>query len=207
MRPRFTCLALTVLLFAPACGLTPPIRALKGSIQDDRYTAPGGIFSVAVPMQDDYERTWMQAKEVERTDEFYISFGPAAFDQSIYRLSVILREMRPMQPADLVRVSFELSRAAEKQLQAVTGAPLELKEERATTLTGDRAYYMRFRQLAPAGTVSNKATVLRHESLVVLRGSRMFTAWKQSDDSQPGLSDPDAMTLRQFAASVVLAPR
>ena len=84
----------TALLMTAACNLAPSSQAIEGTLSGGVYAAPDGSFTVRVPHLDRYEQRWMNMKEVRGPDEFYVSFGPAALDTSIYRLSVVLRRSR-----------------------------------------------------------------------------------------------------------------
>src|SRR5882724_3759617 len=74
-------------------GLIPAPKLLKASIDDGIYTAKDKSFTVQVPhAQGSYEYTYMQVKEQYLDHgEDYVSFGPAAFNQGIYRVDYVVR--------------------------------------------------------------------------------------------------------------------
>ena len=65
-------------------GLFPAPKMLKGTIQNDTYTARDGLFQVGCPQaKGSYEYTYIAVKESYGPKGDYVSFGPAAYDQSI----------------------------------------------------------------------------------------------------------------------------
>lgn len=70
-------------------GLIPAPKFTKGKIQNNTYTSKDEDFSISIPHKDGtYEFSYMRVKEQYNEKGAYISFGPAATDQSIYRLEV-----------------------------------------------------------------------------------------------------------------------
>jgi hypothetical protein len=73
-------------------GLFPAPKILKGSIDNNVYTSKDKLFSIAIPhKQGSYEYKYMQVKEEYTPHNDYVSFGPAAFDQSIFRVNFTMR--------------------------------------------------------------------------------------------------------------------
>ena len=201
-------LARSTLLVAMAavstsCGLFPPMQWVEGTLERDRYTAPDGDFSVAVPFRGEYERDWMQVKERASELEQYVSFGPAAFDHSIFRLSV------PRPHPNLVQLGMREiaargSRGVVEQLEQGFGAPLELLADEAAEVDGKQAWHRRYRQPVPAGVLSDDEGLLYHRLLVVRDGERVWMTWRQWPENNDSGYQEEAMSLEMFAASVQL---
>lgn len=147
-------------------GLLAAPNSLKGKINNNTYTAQGKTFSVAVPQKEgSYEFTYMQVKEQYSEDGVYVSFGPFAFDQSIYRIETA----KPVTPGsqsvkfnDLAAVFVEGFKA---QLQEGYGTSPEEAESRQETINGRRAYYYKLTQTVP-GSKSGKLSINEEGNLV-----------------------------------------
>jgi len=63
-------------------------QQIEGKIQRNVYTAKNNLFSIAIPHREgSYEYAYMKVKEEFHGEQgAYVSFGPAAFNQSIYRV-------------------------------------------------------------------------------------------------------------------------
>ena len=205
-RPRLA-LAATALLAAAGCGLVPTPNWLDGRIADGTYTAASGDFSVRVPFTDSYELTYMAAKDRSNDDETYVSFGPAAFDKSIYRLSVYRRTVVPLPDAELRAAAERLGRELGEQLQAMTGEPLIVADRGDAAIGDGRAHRMQYRQAAPAGTVATDAATILHESWTVQRGDRLYWVWLQTYEWGVAGPESTAIGARAFAESVRFAGR
>jgi hypothetical protein len=90
--------------------LVPAPKFLKGTIKDGVYSAPDNFFSISVPQQEgSNEYRYMQIKERFSDAEVYLSFGPAAIDQSIFRLDIAKRVTAGSHWACLGKVETNLS--------------------------------------------------------------------------------------------------
>ncbi|MGE3174167.1 MAG: hypothetical protein AB7O97_16180 [Planctomycetota bacterium] len=179
-------------------------RFLDGTIADGAYTAPDGDFTVMLPHPDAYEARWMQAKEVPSDLGLYVSFGPAAFDQSIYRVVVYRERGEPGEQADLARIAHGLAADYSVQLQPMTGEPLVLAAEERAEVDGCPAWCLRYTQAAPAGTLQDEASTIEHVSYTVQRGDRVYSTWVQSCAGYGRQRGVDAVT---FTASVAFPTR
>src|SRR5262245_62348801 len=127
-------------------GLFPAPKVLDGSIDDSVYTAEDGSFSVRVPHDEDSsEYTYMQVKEVEQPGsggagaEHYVSFGPAAFCQGIWRLQVT-PIADPSRTAAVFDQAFDaIARHTMDELAAAYHAPLTLAAEGSDPMAGHAA--------------------------------------------------------------------
>lgn len=202
-------LLLAAALLLSGCGLFPTPNFLDGTIEAGVYTAPDGDFTVRVPHTDSYEQNWMQAKERSNPGEFYVSFGPAAFDQTIYRLSVFTEPVPDLPVSELPRLARQGNAGLADQLRATTGEPLELTNEGPTSIGGSSAYRMQYRQPAPAGTVATEPARVRHDAWMIKRSDRLYAVWVQSYELQSG--PPEAtnkgLSASEFADSVKFAAR
>ena len=165
----------TLTLLLASCGSLPPSQSVAGTLERDRYTSRDGDFSVAVPFVGDYERTWMQVKEERHALVQYISFGPAALNQSIYRL-MVFREHPEAVRTSLDAAAAGIASELTMQLERSYGAPLQLVTDKAANVNGIAARQRRYRQVATAGTISNMEVVLHHQLLVLKDGNRIWSA-------------------------------
>lgn len=183
-------------------GLFPAPKILKGNISADRYAAPGGTFSVAVPhAAGSYEYRYMQIKEQFEGQDAYVSFGPAAFDQSVYRLEIARLDPAMTDAVNLDDVAPQFVATYEQQLQAAYGTDLELVVVQAESVSGRPAWHWEFRQVAPAGKhLSNRDAMLEHHAWVIDFEVGIALAWVQIPEESPvrGLNP------QEFAASVEL---
>ncbi|MBL3676230.1 MAG: hypothetical protein JKP92_01795 [Alphaproteobacteria bacterium] len=185
-------------------GLFPAPKLLKGQIEGDVYTAPDGAFSVAVPYRQGTEEfTYMSVKEQYMPGGAYVSFGPAAFNNSIYRLGVAYRPPGP----DSQAVPFGEAAAGGLQevigqLQKGYGAPLVEEDSRPDSIHGRLGHYWRFGQRSPDGRYASGAAVtLTHEAYAVDFGHGVALFWVENPDI-PG--SHGGMDARTFAESWVL---
>lgn len=130
---HFVMLAVTAFVFMGCSttggtigGLVPAPKFLKGEIKNNTYTAKDKSFSVTVPHKDgSYEYTYMQVKEQYFEYGAYVSFGPAAFDQSIYRLETARRMTPGSQTVSFNEAVPKLVENYKTQLQKGYGAALQ----------------------------------------------------------------------------------
>lgn len=127
--------------------LYPTSKSLKGKINNNIYTAQDRSFSVKIPHKEgSYEFTYMQVKEQYVENGIYVSFGPFAFDQSIYRINI---DRPPAQASprttfgDLAPKFVDIFKT---QLQEGYGTDPEETETRQETINGKRAYYYKLIQ-------------------------------------------------------------
>jgi hypothetical protein len=184
-------------------GDAPPPKVLSGSVANDRYTAQDGSFSVAVPHpQDSYEYTYMQVKEMAQQGGQYVSFGPAAYDQTIWRL-----EVAPAPDQETLASVFDSAFEAEianyrRQIEAAGKAPLQFESEGNDAVGGHPSRQRTFTQVVPAGVViSDAPATLTHEVLAVDMQRALVFVWVQRPDDA---HMQGSMSARDFAESVRL---
>jgi len=184
-------------------GAMPTPKHLSGSVADDRYTSQDGSFSVALPHpQDSDEYTYMQVKEMVQEGGLYVSFGPAAFDQTIWRL-----EVAPAPDPETLASVFDTAFEAEianyrRQIEAAGKAPLQFESEGHDAVAGHPSRQRTFTQVVPAGIViSDAPATLTHEALAVDMQQALVFVWVQrpEDAHMQG-----SMSARAFAESVRL---
>lgn len=184
-------------------GVAPASRDLSGKIENGVYTAEDGSFSVTVPhAPDGYEFRYMQVKELAQPGDRYVSFGPAAFCQSIWRLVVT-----PV--ADHARLegvfdeAFEMeTKQFREQIEAAGRAPLILDSENREPLDGHAARRRIYTQQVPAGVyASNAPATLTHEVLLLDLQRAVIFVWVQRGEDTPAQA---GLGLQAFAESVVL---
>ncbi|MGH8677741.1 MAG: hypothetical protein ACREUQ_05245 [Burkholderiales bacterium] len=143
-----------------ALAAQPLPRILKGKIEANLYTAQDGSFSVTVPHDSaSSEFQLMQVKEQYHELGAYVSFGPAALDQSIYRVETY-RRINP----EASTIKFDAAAAAivgnyKSQLETAYGAQAKEQERGEIRLNGLRTLYWYFvQQLAPGASPQGRNT-------------------------------------------------
>lgn len=183
-------------------GLFPATKFLKGEIKNNIYTAKDKSFSVAVPHKNgSYEYTYMQVKEQYSDYSVYISFGPAAFDQSVYRLEIVKRVMPGSQEVKFDDIAPKIVEGYKTQLQKGFGTTPQEILSRRETINGRKAYYWKLTQIVPAGKyISNRSSNFTHEAYVIDFEKWVAIVWVQIPETTKKASiEPLA-----FAESVVM---
>jgi hypothetical protein len=168
-------------------GLVPLPKALQGSIVDNVYVAKDGAFRVMSPHEKgSNEYTYMAVKEKYSPMGDYVSFGPAAFDQSIYRVNFT-------GTADAQGISMPFETAAEKviasfrsELEKGYGTELIEKEKVASTVNGRNAFSWTYVQNLPSHTTiqgQTSADRLTHKVVAIDGGNLIAVLWVQTPAS------------------------
>lgn len=182
-------------------GLLPAPKFLKGEIKDNRYTSRGNSFSVAVPHEmGSNEYKYMQVKEQYFEKGAYVSFGPAAMDQSIYRLEISIRNTPDSKNIQFDDVVPKVVEAYKEQLKKAYGTALKEEEARRDSINGKKAYYWNYSQVIPAGKISNRADSISHSVYVIDFVKGAAIVWVQNQASTPY----SEAKVRQFAESIVM---
>jgi hypothetical protein len=168
-------------------GLVPLPKTLQGSIVDNVYIAKDGAFRVTSPHQKgSNEYTYMAVKEKYSPMGDYVSFGPAAFDQSIYRVNFT-------GTADVQGIAMPFETAAEKvvasfrgELEKGYGTELIEKEKGTTKANGRSVLSWTYVQsLASHTTILGQtaADTLTHEVIAIDGGNSIAVLWVQTPAS------------------------
>jgi len=182
-------------------GLFPSPKFLKGEIKNGTYTAQDKSFSVAIPHKEGTEEyRHMQVKEQGNEFGAYVSFGPSALDQSIYRVEIARRIAAGSEKVQFDEVAPKIVEGFKAQLKSGYGSELKERAARQELLKGKKAYYYQFTQLVPAGKLSNKPETLTHEAYVIDFGKGAAIVWVQ----KPELRWVSAVDPRALAESVVI---
>lgn len=181
-------------------GLLPAPKFLKGEINADIYTALDRSFSVKVPhKKGSYEYTYMAVKERYGELGAYVSFGPAAIDQSIYRVETAKRTSQSI--AFDKALALHVVDNYKTQLQQGYGATLEEVTSRADTMRGRQMYYWQFKQITSSGkSMSDRTATLIHEVYVMDLEKGLAMVWVQT----PADASNVRLTPRDFAESMVM---
>jgi hypothetical protein len=184
-------------------GLFPAPKFLKGEIKNNIYTAQDKSFSVAVPHKDgSYEFTYMQVKEQNSEYGAYVSFGPAALDQSIYRVEIAKRVTPGSQNVKFDDAAPKIVEGYKAQLQNGYGTTPQEAESRQETINGKKAFFWRLTQVVPVGKyVSNEAVTFTHDVYVIDFEKGAAIVWVQVPET---IQKKAAMDPRAFAESVVM---
>lgn len=183
-------------------GLFPAPKFLKGEIKNDVYTAQDKSFSVLVPHKNgSYEYKYMQVKEQHSEYGAYVSFGPAAFDQSIYRVETAKRATSGSQSVKFDDAAAKIVEGYKAQLQNGYGTVPKETESRQETINGRKTYYRKLTQVVPAGKyASNQATTLTHDVYVIDFEKGAAVVWVQN----PEATKKADIEPRALAESVVM---
>jgi hypothetical protein len=182
-------------------GLFPAPKFLKGEIKNNTYTAEDKSFSVAVPHKDgSYEYTYMQVKEKYSEYGAYVSFGPAAFDQSIYRIETAKRVTAGSESVKFDEVAPKVVEVYKTQLQKGYGTAPQEVTSRQEIINGRKAYYWKLTQVVPAGKyINNREAIFTHDVYVIDFEKGAAIVWVQIPDT----TKKPAIESRTFAESVV----
>lgn len=183
-------------------GLLPAPKFLKGEIKNNTYTAQDKSFSVVVPHKDgSYEYKYMQVKEQYFEYGAYVSFGPAAFDQSVYRVETARRVTPGSQNVKFEDAAPKIVENYKAQLQKGYGTAPQEMESRQEKMNGRKAFYWRLSQVVPAGKyMSNKAATFTHYVYVIDFEKAAAIVWVQIPETTPKA----AIEPRVFAESVAM---
>jgi hypothetical protein len=157
---------------------------LKGTIENDVYRAPDGRFKVGCPQpRNSYEYKYMAVKEVYGPKGDYVSFGPAAYDQSIYRVNITGR-------TDDRGATVPFEEAAElgvkefsANLERAYAVPLVLQAHDKSVLDGMPALTWTFTQVVSGHGAHGAAEILTHEVAAVDAGNNIALLWVQTPSS------------------------
>lgn len=181
-------------------GLVPAPRILSGSIDDNNvYIAKDKRFTVSVPFAPNTDNhMYMKVKENYGPVEDYVSFGPGAVDERIWRIEVVTPPADKPLPA-LDALAPQILTTVEKQAEQAYGTVPTAGEGQKTTVSGHPAWVWDLQQSVP----SMHAT-LAHRLYLVDFGGPMATVWVQTPSGN--LTDQRALTAQQFAESLKLGP-
>jgi len=185
-------------------GLFPAPKFLKGSIENNVYTSKDKLFSIAIPhKQGSYEYKYMQVKEEYHNGYDYVSFGPAAFDQSIYRVEVVPRappgEARP----SLNEAASKFLMQVEQMMQNAYGAQAVVTQSNKTQVNGRNALYWQLKQVVPAGKLnSSNPVTLTHDVYVIDFDDAVGIVWVQNQTGASSSPGEKSLTPEQFASSL-----
>lgn len=187
-------------------GLVPAPKFLKGSIDNNVYTAQDKRFTVAVPhAQGSYEYTYMKVKEQYNPLDDYVSFGPAAFDQDIYRVDVAFRATPGSMVPSFGDTAPKMLAEFQKQGEQAYNAPFSPLSDEMTQVNGHTARHWQFKQDVPSGTLANVPVTLHHDIYTIDYGYALATVWVQ-EESGVSSGETQALTPAAFAASVKPLP-
>ncbi len=181
-------------------GLFPAPKFLKGEIKSNIYTAQDKSFSVKIPHNEGtYEYTYMQVKEQYNEYGAYISFGPAALNQSIYRLEIGKRLTPESQNINFDDAAQKVVDEYKTQLEKAYGTSPKVVIKRPDIVNSKKALYWNMTQVVPAGKyASDKDVTLTHDIYVIDFSQAAIVAWVQVPDINKAPLEPLA-----FAESIV----
>jgi hypothetical protein len=183
-------------------GLIPAPKFLKGEIQNNTYTSKDKSFSIAVPhTQESYEYKYMQIKEQDLEYGSYVSFGPAALDQTIYRVETAKRVTPGSQNANFENAATAAVENYKSQLQKGYGTAAVEVNSGKEKINGKNALHWRLTQTVPARKLINsRAVALTHEVYAIDFEKVVVLVWVQT----PETTKKNAMEPRSLAESVVI---
>lgn len=161
-------------------GLFPAPKFLDGKIENDTYLSKNSDFSVSVPHKDGtYEFTYLQIKEQYSELGAYISFGPAAMDQSIYRLEIGKKLSPESKQVDFSSAVDAVIANYSKQLElGYKSKPTLIKREK-TMINGFETYVVHLTQKLSNQDLEHEVIVTNYPTMAAI-----FWVQKSSISSQ-----------------------
>jgi hypothetical protein len=154
-------------------GLFPAPKILDGKIENDVYFSKNNDFTVSIPHKDGtYEFTYLQIKEQYNELGTYISFGPAAFDQSIYRLEIGRKLSPESQEVDFTYAVDTVIANYSKQLESSYKSKSTFIKKNKAIINGFESFVVNLEQ-----NVSNQ--ILEHEVIVINYPTMAAIFWVQ----------------------------
>ncbi|WP_299494556.1 hypothetical protein [uncultured Shewanella sp.] len=183
MNMRFSYIFLLFVVLVSGCssttggaigGLFPAPKWTDGEIRNDRYYAPEGDFSIALPhLEDTYEYRYMHIKEQFSQESDYVSFGPAATDKSIYRV-LIINKVSPQSRAYTEDEAVQLLlNIYLDQLRSYQGNP-ELISQKPVEVNGLRGTEYLFVQGKAGSELNNQFIIINEKTRILLFGEQWF---------------------------------
>ena len=147
----------------------------------------------------------MQIKEQYQDRDAYVSFGPAAFNQSIYRVEVSVYPENTHAQVSLDDAAPQIINGYAQQLMQGYGTAPETLEEAKTKINGYDAVYRKMTQNIPAGKyMSNSSATFEHFIYVIdyIIGAGIVWVQIPTETHSP---DP-VLSPIEFAESLKLMP-
>ncbi|GMM86979.1 hypothetical protein [Pseudoalteromonas sp. MTN2-4] len=150
-------------------GLFPAPKLLDGKIENNTYFSKDGDFSVSIPHKEDtYEYTYLQVKEQYGKFGTYISFGPAAIDQSIYRLEIGKKLSPESKNVDFDTAVESIIANYSKQLElGYKSQPSIIKKEKAS-VNGFNSYIVELTQKLPNQTFTHEVVITDYPTMAAI---------------------------------------
>lgn len=169
MSRRWAYLAVGLLLSAIAsAGFFPTPKILKGRIENDVYHAPGDVLSVAVPFaKGTYEYTYLRIREQFYARSRLIVFGPAAYDESIYRVELMQRRDGVATQESFQEDAPQLMLGAMQMMEQDARAPVKETARDQEPVNGHPTLHVQGTQQVPAGLMANRPVRVSHEFFVM----------------------------------------
>lgn len=141
----------------------------EGKIENNVYKAKNNIFTISIPHHETtYEYKHMQIKEQYRNNEIYLSFGPAAYNYSIYRMHLIVHPESGKNTIQINTAAPQVMENYKNQMVKHYGTAPKILEKKIIKINNKNAYFWKLSQDIPAGKgYSNKSKVFNHEIYVV----------------------------------------
>jgi len=157
-------------------GLIPAPKHTKGTITDNTYTSKDGDFSISIPHKEgSNEYSHMNIKEQYYELGTYISFGPAAVDQSIYRLE-IGKKLTP----DSSYVIFDdavnaVIESYSQQLESSYKSKPKLLSKEKTTINSTPSYKIVLQQTVNGQVLNHDVFVADYDSVAAIFWVQTFS--------------------------------
>jgi len=132
-------------------GLFPAPKIIKGNIKDGIYTSKNKEFKISVPNWDNKrEYRYMKVKEKSSETGEYLSFGPAAFNNNIYRVEYAKKLSFESYYIELKSVKDQIFESYINQIEKAYHAKVELISEDVDLFDAKKSYSRIYRQHVPA---------------------------------------------------------
>lgn len=182
--------------FAP--GNTP--TTLQGTLTNGVYRSADGRFSVALPLRnEDPSLRYLQITEQYGAHSSILSFGPAAYDHSIFRLELVHKTTLQSRLIKLKNIAQPILDGLMSQMAAEHGVLPVIDQKNTLTLAGRDTLHWRLYQMFDKGPERNPQA-LRHEIYMIDFPDDAAIIWVQLDPKK-FQGDADT-TAQQFASSL-----
>lgn len=172
-------------------GLIPMPKFTKGAIENDVYVSKEKDFSIAIPHKDGtYEFTYMEIKEEYNEFGAYISFGPAAYDHSIYRIEVGKKASTGNDEVSLEKAAELVIANYSKQLESAYKTKLKLISRDGVLINGQKSVHVKLTQPV-------QKDLLTHDVIITDHGAMMTIVWVQIFEHESTRALVDALYLAE----------
>lgn len=189
-------------------GLLPSPKYTKGTIDGGYYNSADNSFRIKIPHgEGTYEYKYMEINEDYKEQGAYLSFGPAAFDKSIYRLQITYKSHPDNQKYNLNSYSQKLLISYIDNLKNYYSTTPNNTYHGNLVINGNKSLYWEFKQQIPAGKFyNNKPTEFLHDVYAVDLEDAYLFIWVETPEETQLNPLHAGIPVIDFAQSFQLTP-